>query len=107
MLLFKNSFLLYFFKSPHKYLVLVCKKKAQNTIFGELFWNLIKPHTSNNYIQMVVHLLYFYSISIKPTKVSWVLGTQHVRLWKHIFNYIMAIDQNSVICISEDIKSSI
>lgn len=56
---------------------------------------------------MVVHLLYFYSISIKPTKVSWVLGTQHVQLQKHIFNYIMAIDQNSVICISEDIKSSI
>lgn len=52
---------------------------------------------------MVVHLLYFYSISIKPTKVPWVSGTQRVQLYRHIFNYTVAIDQNSVICISEDI----
>jgi len=80
MVVFKYSFLLYFFQLPHTYLVLVCKNKPQNPISVELFWNLIEPHTSNNYIQMVAHLLYFYSISIKPTKVSWVLGTQHVQL---------------------------
>lgn len=75
------------------------------------FWGVVLELNKTTYIKQLHtdggSFAFFYSISIKPTKVSWVLGTQHVRLWKHIFNYIMAIDQNSVICISEDIKSSI
>lgn len=45
--------------SDHHILILYwCAKKTQTPVFEELFWNLIKPHTSNNYIQMVVLLFH-------------------------------------------------